>query len=501
MEDMSDMMFGKPGDAISEVAFHEKSITFVAMLYIKRYTSHYKQILRLATPVVLAQAGQLTTQFADTAMVGHFGGEDPLPLAAVSLGSALFLIIYLGALGLALGITPIIGEHFARGDRRRVAHLLQNSMLYCAAVGIVATGAALAARPLMQSLGDLLTPQNDTADIGSVVETALPYFDMLTWSILPLMIFLSFKQFLEGIGNTAIAMWIVLGCNVLNIALNYVFIFGHLGFGAMGAEGAGLATLISRIVQMVCIAAIVLRAGRFGIYRRHFARRAIRWNPIRNILRVGYPIAFQMILEASAFITTTILALSFGAAASSSFQITFNIANMAWMIIVAVGSASTILVSHIYGSGGFGQLRSTVTATYHLGLAWSIFMAVVFVTLRCTIPALFTDNEEVIALTGYLLIFISIYQISDGIQGLSISILRGLQDVRIIMPIVLVAYVVLNIPIGYMLAFTFGMGPVGLVLGLLFGLTAAALMTSLRVRHQLRRHERASAATDRTRVR
>lgn len=452
----------------------------------------YRQILRLATPVVLAQAGQLTTQFADTAMVGHFGGEDPLPLAAVSLGGALFLIIYLGALGLALGITPIIGEHFAKGDKKRVAHLLQNSMLYCTVVGVIATGIALAARPLMWALSDLLTPQNDAADIDAVVRCAVPYFDMLTWSIIPLMIFLSFKQFLEGIGNTAIAMWIVLGSNALNILLNWVFIFGHLGAAPMGAEGAGLATLISRIVQMACIAAIVLRARRFGEYRSHFARRVTRWEYIRGILRVGYPISFQMVLEASAFIATTILALSFGAVASSSFQITFNIANMAWMIIVAIGSASTIIVSHIYGAGEFGRLRPTIGATYRLGLSWSITMAVMFVLFRAVIPALFTDNEEVIALTGYLLIFISIYQISDGIQGLSISILRGLQDVKIIMPIVLVSYLLLNIPIGYVLAFECGMGPVGLVLGLLTGLTAAALLTSLRVRYQMRRRERAA---------
>ena len=245
-------------------------VTFAAMQYFKRHIDYYKRILTLAMPVVLAQAGQLTTQFADTAMVGRFGGEDPLPLAAVSLGSALFLIIYLGALGLALGITPIIGEHFARGDKRRVAHLLQNSMLYCTVVGIAATAAALLVRPLMWSLSDVLTPQNGTHDIGDVVALAVPYFDMLTWSILPLMIFLSFKQFLEGIGNTSIAMWIVLATNALNILLNWVFIFGHLGAEPMGAEGAGLATLISRIAQMLSIAWIVMRSRRFAVYLADF---------------------------------------------------------------------------------------------------------------------------------------------------------------------------------------------------------------------------------------
>lgn len=454
-----------------------------------KYTPYYKDILRLALPVVLAQAGQLTTQFADTAMVGNYGGSDPVPLAAVSLGSSLFLLIYLAALGLALAITPLVGEHYARGNRREVARIFQNGVSYCTIIGLVATAAALALRPFIRVLGRWMSTSGD--DITAVVDMALPYYDMLVWSILPLMFFLAIKQFLEGIGNTSTAMWITLGGNIINIVLNYIFIFGNWGAEAMGAEGAGLATLLARVGQMVAIVAYFFLSRRLRIYRVFFERKPFSGSYLRSLLHIGYPISFQMVLESAAFILTSILALSFGTVAGGAMQVAFSIANVAWMITVAIGSASTILVSHIYGAGERERLRPTVVATYHLGLAWGIFMAAVFVLFREPITALFTDNVEVIALSSELMLLIAIYQLSDAVQGLSISMLRGIQDVRIIMPIVLCSYLLINIPAGCLLAYTFGLGTHGLVIGLILGLSTAAVMTLVRLRRRVALFERA----------
>lgn len=450
----------------------------------KRFTTYYKRILALALPVVLAQAGQLTTQFADTAMVGNYGGEDPIPLAAVSLGSSLFLLIYLASLGLALSITPIVGEHYAKGDRREVGRLFENSVIYCIIIGIISTIAAVALRPFIAVLGDWMSAPGQNIEL--VAEMALPYYDMLVWSIIPLMLFLAVKQFLEGIGNTQTAMWITLGGNLLNILLNYVFIFGKWGAEPMGAEGAGVATLISRVVQTIAIIVYYYSSRRLRIYRAFFERDAVTKSYIRSLFKVGYPISFQMVLESAAFILTSILALSFGEVAAGAMQVTFSIANTAWMITVALGSASTIVVSHLYGLGQRAELRDTVAATYHLGLAWGTFMAVVFVLFREPLAALFTDNGEVIAITAELMLLIAIYQFSDAIQGLSISMLRGLQDVKVIMPIVLVSYLFLNIPIGCWLAYGMDMGCHGLVMGLIVGLSSAAILTFLRLRRQIR---------------
>ena len=448
------------------------------------YKPYYKRLIGLAAPVVIAQAGQLTTQFADTAMVGNFGGEDPVPLAAVSLGGSLFLLIYLAALGLALAITPMVGEHYARNERREVGHLFQNSIAYTLGIGVVATAIALMLRPFIGVLGRWMSSPGQSVE--AVAEMALPYYDMLVWSIIPLMVFLAVKQFLEGIGNTKIAMWISLAGNVVNIVLNYIFIFGEWGAEAMGAEGAGLATLLARVGQMVAIVVVFFAWRRLRIYRTFFSRNALKLSSIYSLLRIGCPISFQMVLESAAFILTSILALSFGEVSAGSMQVAFSIANIAWMITVAIGSASTILVSHIYGSGNRAELRPTVMATYHLGLVWATIMAFVFVVFREPIAAIFTDNVEVIALTSQLMLLIAIYQFSDSIQGLSISMLRGLQDVKVIMPIVLCSYLLLNIPIGVVLAYHFDLECYGLVWGLIVGLSSAALLTALRIARNIR---------------
>ena len=455
------------------------------MKTLRKYTPYYKRLLALAMPVMLAQAGQLTTQFADTAMVGNYGGEDPIPLAAVSLGSSLFLLIYLAALGLALAITPLVGEHFARRDRREVGYIFQNSILYCGIIGLVATIVAVALRPFITVLGEWMSVPGQNIEL--VAEMALPYYDMLVWSIIPLMLFLAIKQFLEGIGNTKTAMWITLAGNALNILLNYIFIFGKCGVEAMGAEGAGLATLISRVGQTAAIVVYYFLSSRLRLYRSFFEAKGFKLSYLKSLFKVGYPISFQMILESAAFILTSILALSFGEVAAGSMQVSFSIANIAWMITVAIGSASTILVSHIAGAKQHDELRPMVNATYHIGIAWATLMAFIFVVFREPMASLFTDNSEVIALTAELMLLIAIYQFSDAVQGLSISMLRGLQDVKIIMPIVLCSYLVLNIPIGCWLAYGMDMGCHGLVTGLIVGLSSAALLTSLRLYRQVRR--------------
>ena len=459
------------------------------MSFIDRYKPYYRRICGLALPVVIAQAGQLTTQFADTAMVGNFGGEDPVPLAAVALGSSLFLLIYLAALGFALGITPLVGEYYARNDRRAVGLLFQNSILYCAIIGAIATIAAVALRPFISTLGVWMSSGGE--DVSAVSAMALPYYDLLVWSIIPLMFFLCVKQFLEGIGNTKVAMWITLAGNGLNILLNYVFIFGHCGFEPMGATGAGLATLISRVVQMAIILAYFFLSRRLRIYRSLFESKALRPAYLRSIASVGMPISFQMVLESAAFILTSILALSFGAISAGAMQVSFSIANIAWMITVAIGSASTIVVAHVFGADARDELRPTIMATYHLGLLWALIMSATFVLFNYQIASVFTDNKEVIVLTSKLMLLIAIYQFSDAVQGLSISMLRGLQDVKVIMPIVACSYLLLNIPIGCTLAYIFDMGCQGLTIGLIVGLSSAALLTSLRLFHTLRRFERA----------
>jgi MATE family multidrug resistance protein len=304
------------------------------------------------------------------------------------------------------------------------------------------------------------------------------------------MIWGSVKQFLEGVGNTRIAMTTIISANALNILLNYLLIFGKWGFPEMGAVGAGYATLISRIFQCTMLVGYFFLTPRFKQYTQHlFEFSKLSLKATLNILKVGVPIAFQMVMEASAFVVAGVLVLAFGAASVSAYQIGVNMMNVTFMIVVAIGSATTILCSYIYGRKTYQRLRYTVTASYQMGLMWNLTVATLFVLLRYQIPALFTSNTEVIEVTANMLIFIALFQISDCLQAISISILRGLQDVKIIMPIVVLSYVVINIPAGYFLAFNCGMEAGGLIVGFIIGLSTCALLTSLRVRRNIRKME------------
>lgn len=455
-----------------------------------KYKPFYKENLRLALPVILSQVGQITVQLADTAMVGYYGGDDPTPLAAVSFASNFFFIIFITSMGLTFGLTPLVGEHYAKGNHGYLRRLLHNGFILYTIIGFIATALLFASRGLFPLMGALMLGDGSDASIGEVVEMALPYFDTLIWSVLPVMIWGTAKQFLEGVGNTRIAMVTIILANSLNILLNWIFIFGKFGLEPMGAVGAGYATLISRICQCLMLIGYFFSTPRFKEYTsRLFERTKFSLRTMGSIMKVGIPISFQMLMEASAFVVAGILVLAFGAASVSAYQIGVNMMNVTFMIVVAIGSATTILCSHIYGNKNFSRLRHTVNAAYRMGLMWNLTVATIYVILRYHIPTLFTSNQEVIEITAQMLIFIAMFQLSDCLQAISISVLRGLQDVKIIMPIVVLSYVILNIPIGYFLAFNCGLKVNGLIIGFIIGLSTCAILTILRVRRNVRRME------------
>ena len=444
------------------------------------YKDQYKQNLRLALPVVLTQLGQILTQFADNLMVGRYGGDDPLPLAAVSFGGAVFFILFITSIGIALGMTPLIGELYAQGNRERSSHLLQNGILFYGALGIAMTAFQYAIIPLMYHLGQPV----------EVVDAAIPYYKMLVWSMPFVMLFFAFKQFLEGVGNTKVEMVVTIIANLANVGFNWIFIYGRCGLPEMGAVGAGLGTLLSRIIAPVLMIGYFYARREYRDYLERFALRNYSWKEVGQLTRMGLPIALQMFLESSAFVGTGIMMGWFGDGAKTAIganQIATTIANCAFMIVMSIGAATTIRVSHCYGARNLGEMTMAAKASYHLVLAWNAFAAVVFLSLRHVIPTLFTTNAEVIRIASQLLAFAALYQLSDGIQNVSVGILRGIQDVRIIMPIALISYWLLNLPVGYLVGFTLGMGPAGLYIGFTFGLSTAALLMILRIRRSIRR--------------
>lgn len=459
--------------------------------FLNTYRPFYRRNLKLALPVILSQVGQITVQLADTAMVGNYGGDDPTPLAAVAYATSLFFIVFIAAMGLTFGLTPLVGEHYAKGNKAYASELLRSGFVLFAIVGAITTALLFALRPLFRIMGSVMISSGSDASISEVIDLALPYYDTIIWSIFPIMIWGTIKQFLEGVGNTRIAMATIIISNAINIFLNWVLIFGHLGFEAMGALGAGVATLIARVAQCVIMVIYFLYTPKFREYTRTlFTRTQLNIKAMTETLKVGLPIAFQMLMEASAFALAGVLVLAFGAHSVSAYQIGTNMMNVTFMIVIAIGSSTTILTSHIYGRQNFGKLRHTVYAAYQLGLLWNVTIATLYILFRNQIPTLFTSHQETIELTARMLIFIALFQVSDCLQAISISILRGLQDVKVIMPIVFVSYVVFNIPVGYLLAFETELESIGLIIGFIVGLSICAVLTIQRVRRNINRLER-----------
>ena len=197
------------------------------------YKQQYKANLKLALPVVMTQLGQILVQVADNVMVGRYGGDDPTPLAATSFGGSVFFILFIAGVGIALGLTPLIGELYAQGDRHKSSQYLQNGVMFYTLLGFLVCGLQLAVIPLMYHMGQPV----------EVVDMAIPYYKLLAYSMPFIMLFFTFKQFLEGVGNTRVEMVVVILCNLMNVGLNWIFIYGHLGFEELGATGAGLGTL------------------------------------------------------------------------------------------------------------------------------------------------------------------------------------------------------------------------------------------------------------------
>lgn len=442
-----------------------------------KYKTEYIANLRLALPVAFSQLGYVIVQFADNAMTGAYGGNDPLPLSAVSFGVMVSFVMFSLALGVTLGITPLIGEHFARGEYRKTANYLQTSLVLYPLLGIVMMILQLLSVPLLYKLGQPV----------EVVDMAVPYYELMAYSLPAIMLYGCFKQFLEGAGNTTTPMVIAIVTNLVNVALNWVFIFGHCGFEAMGVYGAGLATLIARWISPLLIALYFVIKREYRDYLKLFTRDVEYLKLSLKLFNIGLPMAGQMLLEGSAFVVTSIMMGWFGAIAIAANQIAMTYGNAAFMMTVAIGSATTIRVSHCYGLRDSQALKRSVIASSHLAATWGATVLVLFVLLRTLLPALFTPNGEVIALASQMIVFVALYQVSDAVQGTMIGVLRGIQDVKIIALLSFVAYVVLNIPIGCLFAFVFDMGSTGLLIGYIAGLTTAAIAYSIRVRRHLAR--------------
>ncbi|MCU0420935.1 MAG: MATE family efflux transporter, partial [Cyclobacteriaceae bacterium] len=320
----------------------------------------------------------------------------------------------------------------------------------------------------------------------AVIDLAIPYLDIVTWSLLPALIFQTFRQFSEGLSHTWVPMVVVLLANVLNILLNYVFIYGHAGMPALGLPGAGYATFISRVFMAGALALYVFRAPLFRAYRAGFEIGHYSRSLFRKMLTIGLPAGLQFIFEVAAFDFSLVMMGWLGTTALAAHQIAINLATISYMTISGIAAAATIRVGYFLGKRDYAQMRLSANVLLVLAVIFMALCASAFIVGRHQLPFIYVEDAEVASLAASLLIIAGLFQLSDGIQVVSIAALRGMQDVRIPSLLIFVSYWVIGLPIGYVLAFWAGMGATGIWSGLCIGLSLTAVAATWRLRTFLR---------------
>lgn len=437
----------------------------------RNYLPFYKRNLKVALPVMLSQAGQVLVQQVDNMMVGRVGTTE---LAAVSFANSIFIIGMVMGMGFTFGLTPLTGHEYAIGNHKKASSLFRNSLLTHFAMAIALALVLLSVSFFMKYMGQ--PPQ--------VIAEAVPYFRILVISMIPFLMFFTFKQFTEGLGNTALAMYITLSANALNILLNYILIFGKLGFPALGVMGAGYASLTARTLMPLLFLVIYLKKDWLKRYFILLRKTTFNKKQIKDLIQIGYPISGQMLLEVSAFALSGVMMGWIGEVPLAAHQIALGLASVTFMIVTGIASATTIRVSHQYSRQNYKNMYKAAMASLHLVLAFMTTTALIFLIFRSSLPKIYSPNPEVIALASQLLIMAAIFQLFDGMQVVMLGVLRGLADVKQAMFYAFFAYLVVNIPLAYLLAFTFEVGPIGIWTGFVAGLGIAAILFFTRFRKQ-----------------
>lgn len=444
---------------------------------------HIGKNLILAWPVMLTQAGQIMVNVADNVMVGALGGKydtvkdlelGKVALGAVSLGNALFFMIMVTAFGFSFAMSPLIAQADAKNNIRRGADILTHGLLLNMLITILLVVLLLIFTPYMYHL-------NQPPD---VVDNAIPYLEIVGYSMIPLMIFQSFRQVSEGLSLTLVVAIATLIANVLNIFFNYGLIFGNLGMPRLEVEGAAYGTLLSRIIMVFTLLAAMwyntksrnyLKAVEFGRFKSVI---------FKKLFQLGAPTSLQMFFEVGAFASAAFICGMAGKNDLAAHQIALNLASITFMLCTGLAIAATVRVGNQLGHKDYFTMRRAGWSAIYMVIIFMLISGLVFILLRNWLPQLYLDNQQVIYLAAQLLIVAALFQLSDGVQVVTLGALRGMQDVNVPTIITLVAYFVIALPLGYYLTIQAGMGALGMWIGLGAGLTFSASLLLWRFHKQ-----------------
>jgi len=439
---------------------------------LKDYTKEFRHNIALAGPVILGMLGHTLVAFVDNIMVGQLGTAE---LAAVSLGNSFMFIAMSLGIGFSTAITPLVAEAEGEDNVSKGKSAFKHGLFLCTILGIALFLMVFLAKPLMHMM-----KQPD-----EVVALAMPYLTYVAISLIPLIIFQAFKQCSDGLSLTRNPMYATLIANVVNVVLNYMFIFGHWGAPAMGVEGAAMGTLASRVIMVVFLWYVMSTHTKARHYVTQLKLWQLRSDILRKIMRLGFPSAMQMFFEVAIFTAAIWLSGALGKNPQAANQIALNLSSMTFMVAMGFSVVAMIRVGNQKGKSAFTELRRIAFSIFLLSGMASVVFALSFLIFRDSLPHLYldfddlsqlTDNAEVLKISTEILLIAALFQISDSIQVVALGALRGLQDVFLPTLYTFISYWLIGFPLSLYLGMYTDLGSTGIWIGLLAGLTAAALL-------------------------
>ena len=428
---------------------------------------HIRETFILAYPVIIGQLGFIMMGVVDSVMVGEIGAA---PLAGASLGNSFFFLIFIIGLGVAMSVTPLIAILVGAERFSECGIYFRQSLIVNMSLGLILM-------VIIVFCSDLFEFFNQPPEVAT---QASSYAKIIALSILPAMLFHTYKQFIEGFSIMKPAMIIAIVANIVNAFTNWVFIYGNLDMPALGLDGAGWATFSSRVFMAFAIALYVMNKEFFKKYDVNFHFRNVNFKVIKKILQIGLPSGFQYFFEVGAFSFAVIMIGWLGTNPLAAHQIAINLASITFMSVLGISAAGGIRVGNEVGKKDISEVRRAGFTAIIMGASVMFICGIIFITFNKFLPTLYIDDAAVVKIASSLLIIAAIFQVSDGTQGVGIGVLRGLMDVKIPTLITFVAYWVIALPIGYVLGFIFDFGVQGVWVGLLLGLTASATMLTIR---------------------
>jgi MATE family multidrug resistance protein len=453
-------------------------------LNLSQYTKEFSYNIKLAYPVILGMLGHTLISIVDNIMVGNLGSTE---LAAVSLGGSFVFIGMSLGIGFSTAITPLVSMADAEKDDKKIRSVFHHGLLSCVILGVFIFTLIVLAKPIMYVMHQ---PKE-------VIDLASPYIDWVAFSLIPVIIFQGYKQFADGLSRTKYSMYAIFMANIIHIFINYMLIYGVWIFPKLGIIGAALGTVISRILMVVFMHYIMKNNAQLNPYFKNFSFREIKKTMLKKIASLGIPSAMQMLFEVALFTAAIWLCGSIGKTSQAANQIALTLATTTFMFAMGLSVTATIRVGNNKGLMDYKNLIIVARSVFLLAIILETFFGILFVILHNFLPHLFLnmenvnqaiENKEVIIIASKLLLVAAVFQISDGIQVVVLGALRGLQDVKVPMYITFVAYWVVGFPISFFLGKYTELKSVGVWIGLLAGLSTAALFLYLRF-HKLTKQQ------------